>query len=149
MRNGSPGDTKIYTFDRNCLHLTAVVGKLTPPVVAATTAGPMADEFDSLFERLTGHRPMSWQQRLYNEHFPPDAGNDLPQVIDLPTGLGKTMVMAIWLIARTKHPDKAPSRLVYVVDRRTVVDQATDLANKLRNEAKSRLRTYLKTIRTN
>jgi CRISPR/Cas system-associated endonuclease/helicase Cas3 len=25
-------------------------------------------------------------------------------VIDLPTGLGKTMVMAIWLIARAKNP---------------------------------------------
>jgi CRISPR-associated endonuclease/helicase Cas3 len=30
------------------------------------------------------------------------------------------------------HPDKIPTRLIYVVDRRTVVDQATDLAQKLR-----------------
>jgi CRISPR-associated endonuclease/helicase Cas3 len=52
-------------------------------------------------------------------------------VIDLPTGMGKTMVMAIWLIARAEHPQKIPTRLIYVVDRRTVVDQATDLAQML------------------
>jgi CRISPR-associated endonuclease/helicase Cas3 len=50
----------------------------------------------------------------------------------LPTGLGKTSVMAIWLIARA-HGAKLPRRLVYVVDRRAVVDQATDEAEKLRN----------------
>ena len=40
------------------------------------------------------------------------------------------MVMAIWLIARTRQPAKGPTRLVYVVDRRTVVDQATDRAEE-------------------
>lgn len=42
--------------------------------------------------------------------------------------MGKTMVMAIWLIARAERPQNIPTRLVYVVDRRTVVDQATDIA---------------------
>ena len=37
------------------------------------------------------------------------------------------MVMAIWLISRTFIPN-LPRRLIYVVDRRTVVDQATDIA---------------------
>ena len=40
---------------------------------------------------------MRWQVRLYCDNF---AKNDICSVIDLPTGLGKTMVMAIWLIAR-------------------------------------------------
>lgn len=87
----------------------------------------MADDFANLFQALTGNSPLSWQTRLYQKHFVDGA---LPSVIDIPTGLGKTMVMTIWLIARTRHPDKVPTRLVYVVDRRTVVDQATDLAEE-------------------
>src|SRR5687768_2307052 len=84
------------------------------------------DGFKSAFRDLTGHEPMSWQVRLYRDHFAPDATKDLPPVIDLPTGLGKTMVIAIWLIARAVNP-LLPRRLIYVVDRRTVVDQATDI----------------------
>ncbi|MFZ1935985.1 MAG: type I-U CRISPR-associated helicase/endonuclease Cas3 [Thermoguttaceae bacterium] len=83
-------------------------------------------EFRDVFEKLTGRKPLSWQERLFHKHF---AKNDIPipRQLDLPTGLGKTMVMAIWLIARTVNV-AMPRRLVYVVDRRTVVDQATDLA---------------------
>lgn len=51
---------------------------------------------------------------------------------NLPTGLGKTSVIAIWLIALANAPDKVPRRLGYVVNRRTVVDQATDEATKIR-----------------
>ena len=40
--------------------------------------------------------------------------------------------MAIWLIARA-HGADLPRRLVYVVDRRAVVNQATEEAEKLRN----------------
>ncbi|MFO0947026.1 MAG: type I-U CRISPR-associated helicase/endonuclease Cas3 [Planctomycetota bacterium] len=86
-------------------------------------------EFAEQFERLTGYPPLSWQTRLFRDHF---AKGDIPNVIDLPTGLGKTMVMAIWLIARTINKD-LPRRLVYVVDRRTVVDQATTVAETLRS----------------
>ena len=50
--------------------------------------------------------------------------------LDIPTGLGKTSVMTIWLLARLENPN-LPRRLVYVVDRRAVVDQATDEAERL------------------
>jgi CRISPR-associated endonuclease/helicase Cas3 len=83
-------------------------------------------QFRGRFFELTGHHPLSWQSRLYEEW----TTGHLRPVIDLPTGLGKTMVMAIWLIARSDGA-RVPVRLVYVVDRRTVVDQATDLARKL------------------
>lgn len=86
-------------------------------------------DFDGRFSELTGHQPLSWQRRLY-ERWATTAHID--ETIDLPTGLGKTMVMAIWLIARENRPDMIPTRLIYVVDRRTVVDQATDLAHRLR-----------------
>lgn len=96
-------------------------------------------EFQEQFKALTGRKPLSWQVRLYEQHFAKGLEH-LPKVIDLPTGLGKTMVMAIWLIARANHQDKVPTRLIYVVDRRTVVDQATELAEDLqRNFGKDKL----------
>ena len=67
-----------------------------------------------------------WQRRLLKRFI----AGDLPETIDLPTGLGKTSVMAIWLVARAGG-GAVPRRLVYVVDRRTVVDQATELAEQL------------------
>jgi CRISPR-associated endonuclease/helicase Cas3 len=81
------------------------------------------------FRALTGFAPLSWQKRLYREHF---ASGAIPLAVDVPTGLGKTSVMALWLIARA-HGPPLPCRLVYVVDRRAVVDQATAEAEKLRN----------------
>src|SRR5262249_41455576 len=56
---------------------------------------------------------------------------ECPRALDIPTGLGKTAVMAIWLVARACGAP-LPRRLVYVVDRRAVVDQATDIADRLR-----------------
>jgi len=88
-------------------------------------------EFRTIFEQLTGNRPLRWQHRLFHEHFA-TTDRPLPHVIDLPTGLGKTMVMVIWLIAWALCRC-LPRRLVYVVDRRAVVDQATELAIKLQS----------------
>ncbi len=88
-------------------------------------------EFKDIFEKLTGHKPFSWQCRLYTHWL---AGDIVP-VIDLPTGMGKTNVMAIWFLARAQRaqgdPLRLPTRLVYVVDRRTVVDQATTVAKSI------------------
>src|SRR5215469_3179138 len=83
--------------------------------------------FDRQFEALTGFSPISWQRRLFEQLI----NGKLPSALDLPTGLGKTSVMVAWLIARA-HGANLPSRLVYVVDRRAVVDQATTEAEKLR-----------------
>ena len=89
--------------------------------------------FRKHFEALTGFIPMRWQERLYKDHF---ATGDLPSTISIPTGLGKTAIMAIWLIAfaqeRKSGHVRLPRRLVYVVDRRAVVDQATRFAEDLR-----------------
>ena len=57
----------------------------------------------------------------------------LPSALDIPTGLGKTSVMAIWLSAQLQGA-KLPRRLVYIVDRRVVVDQATREAETLREQ---------------
>ncbi len=84
-------------------------------------------KFEDAFHALTGHLPFPWQQRLYEQYF---AGGTLPPAVDIPTGLGKTAVIAVWLLARAAGA-KLPRRLVYVVDRRTVVDQATEFAERL------------------
>lgn len=79
-------------------------------------------EFAAAFQALTGHAPLPWQSRLYEKHFLPGT---LPANCSLPTGLGKTSIVAIWLIALANRAPIA-RRLVYVVNRRTVVDQTTD-----------------------
>jgi CRISPR-associated endonuclease/helicase Cas3 len=83
--------------------------------------------FRAAFKDLTGHDPFPWQQRLFDRLI----GDDIPSSCNLPTGLGKTNVIAIWLIALAKGA-KLPRRLVYVVNRRTVVDQTTSEVEKIR-----------------
>lgn len=90
--------------------------------------------FERNFKALTGYTPMRWQTRLFQDHF---LAGDLPDAVSIPTGLGKTAVMAVWLIALAWQMRYAPAltlprRMVYVVDRRVVVDQATEFAETLR-----------------
>ena len=89
----------------------------------------MPARFGSAFEALTGHAPFPWQQRLFEQHV---ARGVLPPAVDIPTGLGKTAVMAVWLLGLAQGA-ALPRRLVYVVDRRAVVDQATGFATQLRS----------------
>src|SRR4051794_3896436 len=85
--------------------------------------------FDDWFSTLTGNTPFPWQRRLYEQF----SSGCFPSSCNLPTGLGKTAVIPIWLLALATAPaGKVPRRLVYVVNRRTVVDQSTREAEKLR-----------------
>lgn len=79
-------------------------------------------EFASAFQTLTGHPPFPWQERLYREYI---SKGHVPSACCLPTGLGKTSVIAVWLIALA-NGTSLPRRLIYVVNRRTVVDQTTN-----------------------
>lgn len=85
-------------------------------------------DFDHAFERLSGHGPFPWQRRLFHLL----CKGSVPRAVDIPTGLGKTTVIACWLLARANGAP-LPRRLVYVVDRRVVVDQATEFAEDLRD----------------
>jgi len=71
--------------------------------------------------------PFPWQLALLDDFI----NGRLWATLDLPTGLGKTSVLAIWLVARALGAP-LPRRIVYIVDRRAVVDQATDVAMSLR-----------------
>ena len=88
-------------------------------------------DFNERFKDLTGHAPLGWQVRLFEENF---MNGQFPSALDLPTGLGKTSVMAIWYLARQAGA-RVPRRLVYVVDRRAVVDQATEVADGIKEKS--------------
>jgi CRISPR-associated endonuclease/helicase Cas3 len=76
---------------------------------------------------ITGGALYCWQRRLLQEWF---LGGRVPRAVDVPTGLGKTKIIVAWLIARALGVP-LPRRLVYVVDRRAVVDQASLEASAL------------------
>ena len=85
--------------------------------------------FRRSFEALIASRPFPWQEDLYVRFF---SRGDFPPSCNLPTGLGKTSVIAIWLIALAHNSERVPRRFVYVVNRRTVVDQTTTEVERLR-----------------
>lgn len=84
------------------------------------------------FGAAEGPPPLTWQTRLFSRL----CANDVPKTCELPTGMGKTSVIHLWTLALRKQIDEGmprlPMRLVYVVDRRTVVDQATTAAERIR-----------------
>src|SRR5271156_2555279 len=90
-------------------------------------------DFEEAFTALTRNLPFPWQKELY-KRFISNRPDNIPASCNLPTGLGKTSVIAVWLIALANHPQRMPRRLVYVVNRRTVVDQTTDEVVRLRNQ---------------
>ena len=71
---------------------------------------PLSSFWDA-YSRLTESVPLSWQERLFCDHF---RNGDIPSALDIPTGLGKTSVMAVWLIVQAWGAH-LPRRLVYVV----------------------------------
>lgn len=87
------------------------------------------ENFASYFRQLTGisGEPFPWQAKLFERL----KSGDVPRVVTLPTGMGKTSVMTVWLLALAEAPDAVPRRLIWVVNRRVVVDQATDEARNL------------------
>src|SRR5713101_5712651 len=97
----------------------------------------LKDQFSADFQTLNrdgtkdGPEPLRWQVRLFHEL----CTNVVRNECDLPTGMGKTSVIHLWLLALRyqilEGKPRLPTRLVYVVDRRTVVDQATDIAERI------------------
>ena len=89
-------------------------------------------DFAKFFTAIHGHKPFPWQQRLVEqlarEHRWPD-------VLDLPTGTGKTAALdaAVFHLAlqQAVTPRRAALRIALVVDRRLVVDDAHHRACKI------------------
>lgn len=101
--------------------------------------------FDDTFKALTGKASFPWQWELFRRL----VAGDWPDPISIPTGLGKTSVMAVWVLAlaqdlmglrRSQRDPLLPRRLAYVVDRRVVVDQASEEAEALAKRLEHALR---------
>lgn len=91
-----------------------------------------ADDFSRYFEALHGISPFPWQRRLASVLLDEqDAFPGFPELLDIPTGLGKTSVIDLALFFLAARPEYAPRRILYVIDRRIVVDQAADRARSL------------------
>ena len=99
-----------------------------------------AADFGTFFQAVHGCSPFPWQQRLVDRL----AENDeWPDVLDLPTGTGKTAAMdagVFHLALRADAPGKAALRIAFVVDRRLVVDDAFGRANKIADALRLALR---------
>ena len=77
-------------------------------------------DFAEFYEAVHGRSPWQWQGRLAVEVV--DVGG-WPDVIDAPTGAGKTSVADIAIFALAARPEISPRRLVWVINRRIVVDE--------------------------
>ena len=90
--------------------------------------------FAEFFRDVHGREPFPWQVRLTDEVV---AGGRWPEVIDLPTGAGKTAVLDTAIYALAARPDISPRRVVFVVDRRIVVDKVYGRAELIRERIES------------
>lgn len=84
----------------------------------STDAG--IDDFPAFFLAVYGHAPFKWQVRLADEVY---RTGRWPDLLDLPTGAGKTATMDVAVFVRALRDDQ-PRRVVFVVDRRVIVHQA-------------------------
>ena len=79
-----------------------------------------ASDFPQYFRDVHGYEPFPWQTRLTNQVL---QKGEWPEVIDLPTGSGKTAVLDTAVFSLAVNPQHFPRRVVFVIDRRIVVDQ--------------------------
>ena len=91
------------------------------------------EEFVEFFKDVHGYEPFPWQARLMEQVL---ARGEWPKVIDLPTGTGKTAVLDVAIFAMSCRPETSPRRIVFVIDRRIVVDQVYERAQKIRDKIK-------------
>jgi CRISPR-associated endonuclease/helicase Cas3 len=104
------------------------------------TADPLtADDFAAFVAEVHGEpgaassgpgrrEPFPWQRALLDRIL---TDGRWPDVIDVPTGLGKTSVLDVSIFVAALRPELARRRTFFVVDRRLVVDEAHDHAERL------------------
>ncbi len=85
-------------------------------------------DFDEYFLATHGYEPYPWQSRLTRRVL---TDGNWPSVIDLPTGTGKTSVLDTAIFSLAARPEVFPRRVVFVIDRRIVVDQVYERAEKI------------------
>lgn len=90
-------------------------------------------DFPAFFQEIYGTEPFPWQTRLAQNV---TETGIWPSVLNLPTGSGKTAVIDIALFHLAIEADwgearRAPVRILFVVDRRLIVDDANSRAQHL------------------
>ena len=93
-----------------------------------------SENFAAFFRDIHGYDPFPWQQRLTTHVLERRAW---PKVIDLPTGAGKTAVLDTAVFALAARPAASPRRVVFVIDRRIVVDQVHKRAQRIRERVEA------------
>lgn len=84
--------------------------------------------FEDFYTALhAGRAPFPWQARLARDVIQ----GGWPELLDLPTGVGKTTALEIALYALAARPDAMPRRTLLVVDRRVVVNQGAMHAREI------------------
>ncbi len=126
-------------MDSNCSETASNAGSASEVGGVLTTA-----DFAPFFQDVYGHEPFPWQQRLTEQVL--NQGT-WPKVIDLPTGTGKTAVLDTAVFAMVACPATSPRRVVFVIDRRIVVDQVYEKARRLQNRISSGQTSILKLVR--
>jgi CRISPR-associated endonuclease/helicase Cas3 len=86
------------------------------------------DEFAAFFEEAHGKPPFPWQRALAARVL----AGDWPACIALPTAAGKTAMIDVAVFALAAGAPGAARRIFFVVDRRLVVDEAAERAERLR-----------------
>lgn len=75
--------------------------------------------YRDFFRQLTGYTPFRYQERL--------ADGPWPELLEVPTGLGKTAAVVIaWLYRRMNGDVHTPARLVYCLPMRVLVEQTRE-----------------------
>ncbi|MFX0538609.1 type I-G CRISPR-associated helicase/endonuclease Cas3g [Ornithinimicrobium sp. Y1847] len=98
----------------------------------------MADvpRFADLFSELVGAEPYEWQERAAQQW----VAGEAPDEISVPTGMGKTLLMVVWLFALLRDLEKhrqtgakrqVPLRYHHVAPRRVVVDDSATTAMRI------------------
>jgi len=62
--------------------------------------------FRKAFADLTEHAPFPWQERMFNSFL----RGTMPRRCEIPTGLGKTSVIHIWLLALSRILSKSDAQ---------------------------------------
>jgi CRISPR-associated endonuclease/helicase Cas3 len=95
---------------------------------------PELDFFFDHYKTLRpGYTPMKWMRRMFLRLI----DGQPPSLVDLPTGAGKTDLIVIWLIAlawggaNRSGCQPVPRRLIWVVNRRVLVQQVFAIAQEL------------------
>ena len=100
---------------------------------------PSVEDFPGFFEAVHGYSPFPWQERLAREVV---GTGKWPPLLDLLTASGKTATINVAVFHLACESGRgaersAPMRILFVIDRRIVVDEAFGRARRIAEKLRS------------